>query len=86
MYYKGFIINVVMDEHPEPGVTGCVHKNRDDSYSIFIDATLCYEKQQEVFRHEMKHILGDDFSKDDVQEIEREAHECYFSDELCPVF
>jgi len=56
------------------GIPGCVRHNADDSYTIFIDASLNYEKQHEVFLHEMRHILGDDFSESDVQTIEMRNH------------
>lgn len=73
LYYKGYYINVViLDE--SYGIPGCVRHNSDDSYTIFIDASLNYEKQHEVFLHEIRHILGDDFSESDVQMIEMKNH------------
>lgn len=56
------------------GIPGCVKHNADDSYTIFIDASLNYEKQHEVFLHEMRHILGNDFDEEDVQKIEMRNH------------
>ena len=56
------------------GIPGCVRHNADDSYTIFIDASLNYEKQHEVFLHEMRHILGNDFVEEDVQNIEMKNH------------
>ena len=56
------------------GIPGCVRHNSDDSYTIFIDANIGYIKQREVFLHEMRHILGDDFSNEDVQNIEAKNH------------
>lgn len=73
MYYKGYYINVVLLEQSY-GIPGCVRHNADDSYTIFIDASLSYEKQHEVFFHEMRHILGDDFDEGDVQKIEMRNH------------
>lgn len=73
LYYKGYYINVViLDE--SYGIPGCVKHNADDSYTIFIDASLNYEKQHEVFLHEMRHIIGNDFEEDDVQNIEMKNH------------
>ena len=73
LYYKGYYINVViLDE--SYGIPGCVRHNSDDSYTIFIDALLNHERQREVFLHEMRHILGDDFSESDVQMIEMKNH------------
>ncbi len=48
--------------------------NEDDSYSIFLGKNLCAEKRLDAFLHAMKHIWCDDFQKDNVQEIERNAH------------
>ena len=73
LYYKGYYINVVMLDKSY-GVPGCVKHNADDSYTIFIDASLNYEKQHEVFLHEMRHIIGNDFEEDDVQNIEMKNH------------
>ena len=73
LYYKGYYINVVMLDKSY-GIPGCVKHNADDSYTIFIDASLNYEKQHEVFLHEMRHIIGNDFEEDDVQNIEMKNH------------
>lgn len=73
MYYKGYYINVVMLDKSY-GIPGCVKHNADDSYTIFIDASLNYEKQHEVFLHEMRHILENDFDEEDVQKIEMRNH------------
>ena len=48
--------------------------NEDGSYTIFIEASLSREQQLEGFNHAMKHILLDDFAKDDVNKIEFDAH------------
>lgn len=48
--------------------------NEDGSYTIFINSKLNYEQQVLSYYHALRHILGDDFNKDDVQEIERKAH------------
>lgn len=73
MYYKGIQYNVVLLGNAE-GVPGSVWHNPDDSYTIFIDAKLNSIKQKEVFLHEMNHIKNNDFEKDNVQEIESQAH------------
>ena len=75
MYYNinGYDINVILLDDAG-GVPGSVWHNKDGSFSVFIDAKLCFERQQEVFKHEIKHILGDDFTKDDVNIIEFDAH------------
>lgn len=69
----GFNINVIILDDAN-GVPGSVWHNADDSYTIFIDGKLSKETQKKVFRHEIKHICGNDFEKYDVQMIEAEAH------------
>lgn len=51
-----------------------VTKNEDDSYTIFINAKLSLEEQQEKFLHALKHISGNDFYKKNTDEIEYHAH------------
>lgn len=74
MYHSGILYNVIL-LNDTCGVPGSVWHNADDSYTIFIDAKLSEEKQKKVFMHEMKHIQENDFSKDNVQEIETSAHD-----------
>ena len=49
-------------------------KNRDDSYTIFINARLSHNKQLEAYKHALKHIENGDFEKDDADGIELDAH------------
>lgn len=51
-----------------------VTKNDDGSYTVFINARAAYNRQQEAIAHAMRHINEDDFEKEDVQQIEAEAH------------
>ena len=83
LYYKGYYINMVMLDKSY-GIPGCVKHNADDSYTIFIDASLNYEKQHEVFLHEMRHILGNDFDEEDVQKIEMRNHMNDYFLEIAP--
>lgn len=49
--------------------------NEDDSYTIFIEATLSKEEQQKAFLHAMQHICNNDFSrKCSANLIEIRAH------------
>lgn len=48
--------------------------NEDGSYTIFINARLNREQQIKSYYHTMKHIVGEDFEKENVQEIEVLAH------------
>ena len=59
---------------PTGKVKETVVENEDGSFTIFIDKELNREMQEEAFSHAMKHILGDDFSKDNVNAIEFDAH------------
>lgn len=77
MEYKGYYVNVVLLDN-SGGVKGCVNHNKDDSYTVFIDANLSYEEQQEVYKHEMHHILNDDFKKCNADDIEFNAHKLCF--------
>lgn len=61
-------------QFPNNMVKETVVSNEDGSYTIFIDASLSREEQRERFCHAMRHILGDDFSKYDVDKIEFVAH------------
>lgn len=51
-----------------------VTENEDGSYTIFINAKLNQERQRTAYIHAMRHILGNDFQKDDVQSIEYWTH------------
>lgn len=48
--------------------------NEDGSYTIFINARLNRKQQIKSYYHAMKHIVGEDFEKENVQEIEVLAH------------
>lgn len=73
MYYNDNYINIVLLEK-SCGVPGSVWHNSDDSYTIFIDASLTKEHQKRIFEHEINHIINNDFDKECAQEIEYEAH------------
>jgi len=75
LYYNvnGHDINLILLEDAS-GVPGSGWSNADGSFTIFIDSKLCFEKQQEVFKHELLHILENDFEKQNVDSIEAHAH------------
>lgn len=73
MYHRGIYYNVILLDDAG-GVPGSVWQNTDDSYTIFIDAKLNDVERRKVFLHEMKHIQGNDFEKNNVQQIEMETH------------
>lgn len=49
-------------------------KNEDGSYTILINAKLSDRGQVLAYKHALKHIVNEDFEKENVQEIERHAH------------
>lgn len=51
-----------------------VVSNEDGSFSIFINARLNFEAQMLAYHHALIHIANDDFRKNDVDEIETDAH------------
>ena len=59
---------------PNKKVTESVIENEDGSYTIFIESSLTYERQQKAFQHAMKHIIGNDFGKDNANRIEYNTH------------
>ena len=54
-----------------PAIHGSVCPNSDGTFSVYINARDSIERQREALDHEVKkHIARNDFSKDDVAEIE----------------
>lgn len=70
-------------QFPNAKTKETVVENEDGSYTIFIESSLDSMRQREAFYHAMKHILRNDFSKDDVNQIETSAHNTEFAPELC---
>lgn len=50
-------------------------KNADDTYTIFLNARLSQENRLKSYWHALQHIQDEDFLKEDVQRIEKKAHE-----------
>ena len=67
-------VNVQLINFPNSG-REMVVPNEDGSYTILINARLSNESQMQAYAHAMKHIMNDDFEKQDVQIIEAAAHE-----------
>lgn len=61
-------------QFPNNKVHETVVPNEDGSYTIFIESSLSREAQKNAFIHAMRHILGNDFTKEDIDKIEFEAH------------
>lgn len=65
---------VQLTTFPDTKTKEAVSENNDGSYTIFIETSLSKEAQQKAFMHAMKHILGNDFEKLNVDKIEADAH------------
>lgn len=57
-----------------PDVRECVVPNPDDTFTVFLNENISDEGRAEAYKHALKHILGGDFEKEDVQAIEHAAH------------
>ena len=68
------VVNIGYLEHAPASFHGMVVKDDDGFYTILLDPNDTYEQRLRTFRHELEHILNDDFAKLDVQEIEAIAH------------
>ena len=44
-------------------------------YTIYINARLSQKRQYEAFKHALNHIQNEDWEKDNIQSIERAAHD-----------
>lgn len=66
-----FVEIIDMDTTAEEMVT----ENADGSYTIFINARIAFNRQQEAVEHAIRHIKDQDFEKTDVQQIEAVAHQ-----------
>ena len=49
-------------------------KNADESYTIFLNARVSQESHLKSYYHALRHIIENDFQKEDVQRIEIIAH------------
>lgn len=67
-------INIIYSDIMPIGINGHLIVNHDGSYTIFINAKISSNHQQEALEHELDHIRRDDFYSDygDVQYIESE--------------
>ena len=75
--------NVQLIQFPNKKVKETIVKNEDDSYTIFIDASLSSVEQRNAFKHAMKHIIWNDFDKENADNIEYNAHNMEVAMELC---
>ncbi len=75
---------VQLIQFPDSKTKETVVENEDGSYTIFIESSLDSIQQREAFHHAMKHILGNDFDKENINKIEYAAHGLEIASELCP--
>ena len=74
VYLKGYNADIWVYEYPLPGIREVVRQNEDGSYTILISEALQKVKQLEALNHAIRHIMNEDWSGGDVNEIERERH------------
>lgn len=67
------VVNCNIINFPNSG-NEMIIKNEDGSYTILINAKLSDRGQVLAYKHALKHIVNEDFEKENVQEIERHAH------------
>lgn len=67
------VVNCKIIDFPVKGKE-MVMPNEDGSYTILINARLSQIGRMKAYEHALKHILNDDFEKDDIQQIELNAH------------
>lgn len=58
----------------DTGVTEQVIKNKDGTYTIFLNARLTYETNMNSYQHAVSHILNGDFEKYNADKLEYERH------------
>jgi hypothetical protein len=64
-----FVYFVPLPNKVHEAVTPCF-----GGYTIYINNKLDEESSIKAYNHALKHINNNDFEKNDVQQIEREAH------------
>lgn len=46
----------------------------EDGYTVYIDINLDEKGRIDAYNHALRHVTNNDFEKEDVQEIEFDAH------------
>lgn len=63
-------MNIVLIYHELPNtVHALTHANDDGSYTILINANLCHERQMAAVLHELTHIQGNDFTREEQADL-----------------
>lgn len=76
-------VNVFLYNFPNNG-REMVVENEDGSYTILINSKLSDVGREEALKHAIKHIENHDFEKNNVQEIEFDAHSAEAAQEIHP--
>lgn len=76
-------VNVFLYNFPNNG-REMVVENEDGSYTILINSKLSDVGREEALRHAIGHIENNDFEKNNVQEIEFDAHNMDMAQEIQP--
>ena len=67
------IITMFLRKAPASFHGSCV-LNEDDTYTIILDPNDTRERQLQAYMHELKHLRNGDFGREDIDQIEKEAH------------
>jgi len=64
-----YVYIIDLPDHINEMVTPCL-----DGFTIYLNARLSYHDRVRAYHHAMRHIDRNDFEKNNVQEIEKDAH------------
>lgn len=76
-------VNVFLYNFPNNG-REMVIENEDGSYTVLINSKLSDVGREEALKHAIGHIENNDFEKNNVQEIEFDAHNAEAAQEIQP--
>lgn len=63
-------MNIILSYHDlPPAISAFTHANDDGSYTILINANLCHERQMAAVLHELTHIQGNDFTREEQADL-----------------
>ena len=69
---------------PTGKVREAVVSNEDGTFTIFIDESLSQEQQYQRFLHAYEHLTGNDFEKENDDEIKQDTQNTFFRN-LCAI-
>lgn len=55
-------------------IHGLIRENEDGSATVILNSRDSWERNLQAYRHELNHLLRDDFCEADVQTVEAETH------------